>query len=231
MGMKRWIFPVLCPFLLMTAGCITPGCSSQGSAPPAVPTNLTAVVSTNQVGLSWAASTNAGGVAGYTVFRDGIFLQSVATPAALDSTVTGSAQYCYTVSAYDAAGHESAQSAAICMSSPATSISPQCAVIPETAVGLSGIVVRGPTQPVCSAAVSCDEPFSAGFQIEKNNIIVGAFRSTADGCFAVQVPAGNYQIVPDADAPIISPSSQTQNVTVAPDLWTQVTFTFDTGMR
>ena len=217
-------------FLIMIS-FIFQGCSNRDNTPPTVPSNLSAIVSTGQVGLSWSPSTDNSGVTGYKIFRDGLYLQSVAISAALDSSVTGSTQYCYTVSAYDAAGIESAQSAAICTSSPSTIISSQCSIIPETADGLSGFVMRGPTQPVCSDPVSCEEPFSAGFQIKKNNVTVGAFRSTSEGCFAVQVPAGNYLIVPDADAPILAPQSQTQDVSVVPNVWTQVSLTFDTGIR
>jgi hypothetical protein len=222
---------VLRLLFLMMISFIFQRCSNRDNSTPMVPSNLSAIVSTGQVGLSWSASTDTSGVTGYKIFRDGLYLQSVAITAALDSSVTGSTQYCYTVSAYNAAGIESAQSAAICTSSPSTIISSQCSIIPDTAIGLSGFVMRGPTQPVCSATVPCEEPFSAGFQIKKNNVIVGAFRSTSEGCFAVQVPAGNYLIVPDADAPILSPQSQMQDVSVGSNVWTQVSLTFDTGIR
>jgi hypothetical protein len=62
-------------------------------------------------------------------------------------------------------------------------------------------------------------------------ITVAAFRSDAPGCFAVQVPSGNYVVVQDVDAPILFPESQTRTVTVGPDGWTQVELTFDTGIR
>jgi hypothetical protein len=225
------IQPVLWLFFLIVMSVTFQGCGNGDNTLPTVPSNLSATVATSQVGLSWSPSTDNKGVTGYKIFRNGLYLQSVAIPAALDSSVTGSTQYCYTVSAYDADGNESAQSAAICTSSPSTGISSQCSIIPETAAGLSGFVMRGPTVPVCSEGASCEEPFSAGFQIKENSVVVGAFRSTSEGCFAVQVPAGTYVIVPDTDAPIISPQSQTQVVTVVPDVWTQVSLTFDTGIR
>ena len=230
--MRSKYLPALisCLFFIMSSYFFQ-GCNGTDNTAPTVPTNLSAAVSPGQIGLSWPPSADNSGVAGYKVFRNGVFLQSVGSPAALDSTVTGSAQHCYTVSSYDAVGNESPQSSPICTSSSATVLSSQCSIIPETAAGVMGFVMRGPITPVCSDATTCDEPFSAGFQIKENNVTIGAFRSTSEGCFAVQVPTGNYVLVPDADAPILSPQSQTQEFSVGPNLWTEVTFTFDTGIR
>jgi hypothetical protein len=197
----------------------------------AVPSNLSATISTGQIGLSWSASTDTVGIAGYNIYRDGHYLESAVTSAALDSGVTGSTEHCYTVSAYDAAGNESAPSIPICTTALSASINGQCTVVPATATGLSGVVLRGPIMPVCNAIDPCDAAFSSGFQLKKDGVAIGAFRSDTDGCFAVQVPSGNYVVVPDADAPILSPESQMQSVTVGPDGWTQVELTFDTGIR
>ena len=43
--------------------------------------------------------------------------------------------------------------------------------------------------------------------------------------------AGTYQVVPDADAPIIAPTSQVKTVTVQNSGLTTVTLEFDTGIR
>ena len=77
--------------------------------PPSVPANLTATVNsaTNAINLSWTASSDDVGVAGYRVFRD-----SNATPIA---TVTGTTfsdsgqlgTHSYQVAAIDAAGNQS----------------------------------------------------------------------------------------------------------------------------
>jgi hypothetical protein len=221
-------------FLLMTSYAFQ-GCGSThsevDSLAPAVPGNLSAIISTSQIGLSWSAPTDNVGVAGYKIYRDGHYLESAGTSAALDSGITGSTEHCYTVSAYDTAGNESAPSTPICATEPSTSINGQCTVVPATATGLSGVVLRGPIMPVCNATDPCDATFSSGFQLKKDGVATGAFRSDTDGCFAVQVPSGNYVVVPDADAPILSPESQMQSVTVGPDGWTQVELTFDTGIR
>jgi hypothetical protein len=231
----RWSYMlILWPVFLLTAAYAFQGCNASNSeldsTPPSVPANLTAIGSTSQIGLSWNASTDNTGVIGYKIFRNGQYLESVGTTAALDSDVTGTTQYCYTVSAYNAAGKESAQSTPLCTTTPSTVINGKCSVFPETATGLTGVVMRGPTVPVCTVTAPCDAPFSAGFQIKENDATIGAFRSDSEGCFAVQVPPGNYEVVPDADAPLF-PQSQTRAVTVGPAGWTQVELMFDTGIR
>lgn len=211
------------------------GCSSRNSrsnsVAPSVPVNLAAVESSNQVGLSWSASTDNISVAGYKIYRDGQYLESVGTIAALDSGLTGSVQHCYTVSAYNPSGNESAQSAPMCTSSTSTIINGTCFVYPASATGLSGEVLRGPITPVCSVTEPCEAPFSAGFQLEKDGVSVAAFHSNSDGCFAVQVPPGNYVVVPDPDTQALFLHPQTAAVTVGPISWTQVVLTFDTGIR
>jgi hypothetical protein len=225
---------LLSVFLFMTAYAFQ-GCgainSGRDSTPPSVPTKLSMVRSTSQIGLSWMASTDNVGVIGYNIFRDGTHIGSVETSAALDSDVSSTTQYCYTVAAYDAAENESAPSTAICTTDSSTMINSQCPVFPDTATGLTGVVMRGPIMPVCSNTVPCDAPFSAGFQIIENGVTIGVFLSDTDGCFAIQVPPGSYEVVPDAGSPILFPQSQTQAVTVGTAGWTQVELTFDTGIR
>src|SRR5205814_10184791 len=79
--------------------------------PPSVPTGLRATaVSSSQINLSWAASSDNVGVSGYRVFRNGA---QIATTSATSFTNTGlspSTTYSYTVAAFDAAGNLSAQS-------------------------------------------------------------------------------------------------------------------------
>ena len=84
------------------------------TAAPSVPGGLTAVAaSPSQIKLSWSASTDNVGVAGYKVFRNGV---QIATTGALTYTNTGlspATTYSFAVAAFDAAGNSSAQSAAV----------------------------------------------------------------------------------------------------------------------
>ena len=81
---------------------------------PSVPTNL-AVVSTtsNTATISWDASTDAIGVAGYYIYRDTVKIATRSSPRFIDKNLAASTAYDYQVSAYDDAGNESALTAAV----------------------------------------------------------------------------------------------------------------------
>jgi hypothetical protein len=82
---------------------------------PSIPTGLSATaVSSSQIDLSWTASKDNVGVTGYKIYKDGTYLKSITTTSTSDTGLSPSPQYCYTVSAYDAAGNESAQSTEAC---------------------------------------------------------------------------------------------------------------------
>ena len=87
------------------------GASSDTSA-PTVPANLAAtIISSSEISLSWTASTDDTAVTGYKVYRNGTQVNTSATNSYSDTGLTASTTYTYTVSAYDAAGNNSAQSA------------------------------------------------------------------------------------------------------------------------
>jgi hypothetical protein len=102
---------------------------------------------------------------------------------------------------------------------------------PTPTTGLTGVVLRGPITPVCQFDVACDAPFSAGFTVERDQRAVAHFRSNAAGHFTVRLQPGTYRIVPDADAPVISPTSQAKVVEVDQVGLTEVRLVFDTGIR
>ncbi len=97
--------------------------STPDTTPPSVPTNLTATaISSSQIDLSWTASTDNVGVVGYKIYRDGSYLKSVTTTSTSDTGLNPNTQYCYTVSAYDAAGNESDKSSQVCATTLSISI-------------------------------------------------------------------------------------------------------------
>lgn len=103
---------------------------------------------------------------------------------------------------------------------------------PSPSTGLTGVVVRGPVTPVCRVDVPCDAPFSATFNVERNGRRVTQFQSDTAGQFTVFLAPGTYAVVPNSDAPVISPPSQSKSVTVADNgMLTVVRLTFDTGIR
>ncbi|WP_158632651.1 cellulase family glycosylhydrolase [Amycolatopsis sp. WAC 01416] len=94
------------------------GGSNDTEAPSAPGSPTTSNVTCGSATLSWQASADNVGVAGYRVLRSG---QTVATTANSPATVTGlsaSTSYSFTVVAYDAAGNTSAPSNAVSVTTP-----------------------------------------------------------------------------------------------------------------
>lgn len=107
--------------------------SAPDITPPSVPTNLSATAaSSSQIDLSWTASTDNVGVAGYKIYRGGVYLKSVTATSASDTGLTASTQYCYTVATYDAANNESPQSGQICETTQAAPPSLRVRVVDES---------------------------------------------------------------------------------------------------
>ncbi|MBC7510827.1 MAG: fibronectin type III domain-containing protein, partial [Ferruginibacter sp.] len=81
---------------------------------PTVPSNLTAsAIATTSCTLSWTASTDAVGVTGYDVFKDGVSYGSSATTSINVTGLTPATTYNFTVKAKDAAGNISVASAGL----------------------------------------------------------------------------------------------------------------------
>ncbi len=101
------------------AACVhlygAPGGSGPGpdTQTPTVPTGLTAtVISATEIDLSWNASTDNVGVTQYRVYTGGTLIGSVAGTSAAVGSLSPNTAYSFTVSACDAAGNCSSQSAA-----------------------------------------------------------------------------------------------------------------------
>src|SRR5438067_1035731 len=90
------------------------------TTPPSVPTGLRATaVSSSQINLSWAASSDNVGVSGYRVFRDGAQIATTSATSFPNTGLSPSTTYSYTVAAFDAAGNLSAQSSSASATTPA----------------------------------------------------------------------------------------------------------------
>ncbi len=88
--------------------------SPADTTPPSVPTNLTgsSTVST-QVSLFWGSSTDNVGTAGYHVFRNGSEVGTTSNTSYVDTGLTASTTYTYTITAFDAVGNMSTPSSSI----------------------------------------------------------------------------------------------------------------------
>ena len=93
---------------------------------PSIPTNLaTIAISSSQINLSWSASTDNTGVAGYRIYRDGTQLTTTTGTTYSNTGLSASTLYTYTVAAYDAAGNTSSQSTSV-------SATTQAGLVPDT---------------------------------------------------------------------------------------------------
>jgi len=78
---------------------------------PSAPLGFSVIaISTSQINLSWAASTDNVGVAGYKIFRNDSQVATSATNNYSDSGLSANTLYSYTLAAFDAAGNTSSQS-------------------------------------------------------------------------------------------------------------------------
>lgn len=103
---------------------------------PTVPTSLVArPASPTKINLTWTASSDNVGVAGYKIFRGGTLLTTVPDASGYsDTSVVGNTTYSYTVSAYDASGNESAQCAPASATTPVAEI-----IIDNPAAEINGV--------------------------------------------------------------------------------------------
>ncbi|MEU7871794.1 carbohydrate-binding protein [Dactylosporangium sp. NPDC049140] len=102
-------------------GGIGVGGGTADTAPPTVPNGLASPAKTaSSVSLTWNASTDNVGVAGYKVMRGGTQVGTSATTAYTDSGLNASTAYTYTVRAYDAAGNTSTDSSSITVTTQAS---------------------------------------------------------------------------------------------------------------
>ena len=132
--------------------------------PPSVPIGLTArTVATNQINLSWSASSDSGsGVASYRVFRDGEQIGTTADTQYSDIGLAAKTVYCYAVAAQDELGHVSGPSADACA---------QTFITPVSALGrYNGLAIQtnAPTHASSGSIklmVSKNGPFAASLSL------------------------------------------------------------------
>ena len=141
------------------------------TTPPTVPANLTGTaVSGSKVNLSWTASTDNVGVAGYKVYRDGAFLAAAAATTYSDTTVQAGTTHTYTVYAYDAAGNISQPSNSTTVT---TTVDSQP---PSTPAGLAATVPSA-SQVNLSWNAATDDTGVTGYTMYRN----GAAIATTSG--------------------------------------------------
>lgn len=143
------------------------------SDPPSVPTGLAAtVVSKSQINLSWNASTDDTGVAGYHVYRDGALIASPAAVSYNDTGLAASTTYCYRVSAYDGEANESPVSIQAC----------------ATTFDASGGCGSG--LPLVISDLQLPATAKSGSYVNGSVAYTGSFESIADPVVGLMFPVG-----------------------------------------
>jgi chitodextrinase len=142
-----------------------------GGAPdtiaPSTPTGLSATAtSSSQINLSWNASTDNTGVAGYRIYRGSTQVATSGSTTFSDTGLSPSTSYTYRVSAYDAAGNASPQSATASATTGASSGGggPPDTIAPSTPTGLSATAISS-SQINLSWKASTDNIGVAGYRI------------------------------------------------------------------
>ncbi len=165
------------------------------STPPTAPTGVSAQATpgTPAVNLAWNASTDNVGVAGYTIYRGGSVLGTVAgsTLAYSDTTVASLTAYSYTVDAFDAAGNHSAQSGAASLTTPDWTP-------PSVPAGLAA-TAKSPTEIDLGWSASTDNVGVAGYTIYRNGSVVASTSAgTTTWADLTVSPSTSYSYTVDA---------------------------------
>jgi chitodextrinase len=198
------------------AAPITQGGSTRDREPPSTPTGLSgSAVTPSQVSLSWSASTDAFGVTGYRVYRNGALLATLGNVTAhQDNGVSASATYSYTVQALDAAGNASAQSAAAIVTT--TAVLDTIAPTPPTVLGATGVSV---SRIDVSWSASVDNVAVTGYRVFRNGALLltlGNVTSYADRFLSSGVTYV-YAVQAFDAAGNVSGMSPTASATTSPD--------------
>ena len=152
------------------------GCTVTGPVPPppadtiapSAPTNLTASVAGTTVNLVWTASTDAVGVTGYRVSRNGALLPGTLAGTNLADPGLAAGTYTYTVAALDAAGNVSGASNSTSVTVASTA-PPTDTTAPTVPANLTA-VLSGTTANL-SWTASTDGTGVTGYRIMRNGVL------------------------------------------------------------
>ncbi len=135
---------------------------------PTIPTNLTAVIEDGSVILSWSASTDEGGIAGYEVFRNDVRIVTVTDTTFSDTGISEDKIYVYKVRAYDASGNISEAASVVLNDNE----------VPSTPTNLK-ISSNTITTVSLEWTASEDNLWVEGYEIYRNGVKVGDSRETS----------------------------------------------------
>ena len=174
---------------------------------PSAPRNPTAYEQPllGGVFVSWQASTDNVAVSGYSVYRDGTALGTVATPGFIDQTVGPGTTYVYTVEAYDAVGNLSPAGTA--QVTTADTVAPTAPLRPSASLTGSTVNLSWPD--------ATDDVGVQGYRVLRDgSAIADVTGTTYQDATAPQGVAHRYAVVAYDDADNLSAASPELTVTV-----------------
>jgi len=116
--------PEVAVILAVFLSTIVSRAATDTTTPSTVSGELVSVASSPQITIRWNGSSDSGGsgLAGYKVYRNGTLVGTTTATSYVDSGLSPSTQYCYTVAAYDNAGNSSSSSAQACVSTSSATV-------------------------------------------------------------------------------------------------------------
>ena len=184
--------------VILDSGVVPCAKGGQDTQAPSTPGGFTAnAITATQVNLSWQASTDNVGIAGYTIYRDGATLTTVSgsTLSYSDFTTIPTTTYSYSVDAFDAAGNHSSQSAPASVTTPIMPSSLTFSVRADTYVNSgsttsnygSATIWRVDGSPDLHAYLRFTVLGLAGYPIQSAQLRVFANTSSSNGINALAV--------------------------------------------
>ncbi len=105
-----------------------------------------------------------------------------------------------------------------------------CAAGATPTTGVRGIVLRGPTQPVCQVGKTCEGPAAAVTLVfSREGKERARVKTGSNGRFTVALPPGRYGV--RTTARVFGRTPQPATVTVPRTGYARVTLRIDTGIR
>src|SRR5205809_2654681 len=179
---------------------------------PSTPTEILAsAVSSTQVNLSWAPSTDNVKVTRYIVRRDGVKIATLVSTSYADTGLSPATTYSYTVAARDAAGNISPNSTSVSV----TTASAADTMPPATPTGLTG-AAAGSSGANLSWSASTDDVGVTGYIVRRNGVQVATHASTSYTDTGLSAATTySYTVAARDAAGNMSPDSTSVSITIA----------------
>jgi hypothetical protein len=145
---------------------------------PTLPTNLTAVAnSSSQITLSWSASTDAGGLKGYNIYRVGTTLPLNTTPQTgttfTHTGLTANTAYTYQIEAIDMGGNKSAKTASVSKSTLAPLATPDTTKPTTPGQPTASLVTQTTLKLTWTASTDAGGSNLTGYKVFRNGTQIG----------------------------------------------------------